>query len=47
MAVNKCEYEDIPKIYSDDVRKLIKKMLNKDTSKRPSINKIVRYPLIE
>ena len=47
MAVHKCEYEEIPKIYSDDMRKLIKKMLNKDPQKRPNINKIVRYPLIE
>ena len=46
-AVYKCEYEQIPNVYSDELRKLIKKMLQKDPSKRPNINKIVRYPFIE
>ena len=47
LAVNKCEYQEIPDDYSDDTKKLIKKLLNKDPAKRPNINKIVRYPLIE
>ena len=30
MAVNKCEYEEIPDDYSDDTKKLIKKLLEKE-----------------
>lgn len=37
---------EMPSYYSDDLINLIKSMLQRDTDKRPSVNRILREPYI-
>ena len=40
------KHEPIPSNYSDDLRGLIDKLLEKDPTKRPSVREILKMPLI-
>lgn len=41
------KYDEIPEQYSDNLRVLIKHLLNLDGSKRPNINQVLAFPLIK
>lgn len=45
--VIRSDYKDIPSIYSDELRLLLKHLLEKDGSKRPNINQVCAFPLIK
>ena len=45
--VLKNEPDRIPDCYSDELNMLVKFLLEKDGSKRPSINQILKFPLIK
>ena len=45
--VVKGNYKDIPDVYSEELRVLLKHLLNIDGSKRPNINQICAFPLIK
>lgn len=45
--VVKGKFKDIPDCYSDELRVLLKHLLNVDGKKRPNINQICAFPLIK
>ena len=42
-----CNYPPLNNIYSDDLKKLVKSMLNETSMKRPNITEILNYPIIK
>ncbi len=40
------EVKEIPKIYSEDLRKLVMKMLTRDQNKRPSTTQLLKDPVL-
>ena len=47
LKISKGEHFPVPKHYSREMRKLVAEMLQVDPAKRPSINEVLRHPLIE
>ena len=45
--VMKGTYEDLPDCYSDELKLLLKHMLDQSAKKRPNINQICSFPLIK
>ena len=41
------EYSPIPSVYSDDLRKLVGKLLTVEPSKRPNIHQVIKTPIIQ
>lgn len=46
MRIVKGNYKEIPRRYSPKIASLIKKLLNPDSDKRPSVNKILKLGII-
>ena len=46
-AVNNGKFKDLPSCYSDELKLLLKHMLNQDRNNRPNINQICSFPLIK
>ena len=40
------EIKEIPKIYSDDLRKLVMKMMTRDQTKRPNTTQLLKDPVL-
>ena len=40
------KYPDVPSHFSQNIPNLLNSMLQKDPSKRPNINQILKYPII-
>lgn len=46
MKILRAKYSPIPYYYSNDLRKLVDMLLNKNASKRPSVNEVLNLPFI-
>jgi serine/threonine protein kinase len=40
------EIQEIPKIYSEDLKKLVMKMMTRDSSKRPNTTQLLKDPVL-
>lgn len=47
LKISKGEHYPVPRNYSRELRKLVTEMLQVDPGRRPSINEVLRHPLIE